>query len=233
MFLFLLTQLTFAEPVRVAIVDTGYHASSGLKLCPNGLIDLTNTDMTDEHGHGVNINEIIATRLKDYNYCAYVFKVYSQRNPVHRKYVDAFRIMQKMKIDYVNFSSSGRGVDLEEAALVEALLIKGVVFVGAAGNDSRNLDNHCDVYPACYNGVISVGNLNDKNTVHYTSNYGKVIKAWEKGVAVSAGGLTLTGTSQATAIHTAHLIKKRLNKQREEFYGKIRDQGRKERNYCN
>jgi hypothetical protein len=50
-----------------------------------------------------------------------------------------------------------------------------------------------------------VGNLNAKS-----SNYGPRVRFWEDGNNITAGGYTMSGTSQATALFTGNMVKKVL-----------------------
>lgn len=202
-----------AKQIKIAIVDSGYSGNySQLKLCDKGLVDLTGTDTLDELGHGTNITEIIKQNLKGVDYCFYIIKIYSKKNmgitaiPSH---LLAFLWLLEIKPDFINFSSSGHGTQLSEQVLIQNLVNAGSTFVVAAGNDKQNLDKKCDVFPACYSFVISVGNLDNNLNLSKTSNYGKVIKAWEIGENICAGGLCMSGTSQATARRTARLARKK------------------------
>ena len=161
----------------------------------------------DNLGHGTNISYIIADRLKDIDYCIIVIKVFDIKNQevfgLTPSKVAFLYLLTMGNIDIINFSAGGRGDDHAEKILVSALIASNIKFISAAGNDFVNLDKDCYYYPACYNGVISVGNLMDNGKPAWSSNYGKRVTFWEWGTQVCGGGVCMTGTSQATAIHTA------------------------------
>lgn len=68
----------------------------------------------------------------------------------------------------INMSLGGPGTSpvLEDA--IATAIKKGVVVVAAAGNESSDAVS----YPAGYEGVISVGSINNKKQLSYYSNYG-------------------------------------------------------------
>jgi subtilisin family serine protease len=86
--------------------------------------------------------------------------------------------------------------------------------ITAAGNDAENLDlpnNH--YYPAQYDKrIVVVGALDSYEVQTYFSNYGKVVTRWEHGLMVTGYGITLSGTSQATAIATGKMVGNNPNK---------------------
>ena len=65
------------------------------------------------------------------------------------------------------------GTTNNDKALFQTIANSNMLFVVAAGNDSRNIDISAS-YPASYDleNLISVGNLNYDGTLHYTSNHG-------------------------------------------------------------
>ena len=82
------------------------------------------------------------------------------------------------------------GTSNHDDALYQTILNSNMLFVVAAGNESRNTDNKAS-YPASYDleNIISVGNLNYDGTLHYSSNYG------EKTVDIAAPGAYILSTT--------------------------------------
>ena len=77
-----------------------------------------------------------------------------------------------------------------------------------AGNNRTNLDVTYTSYPVCYDSrVRGVGSLNKAGGMSYFSNYGTILKYWKLGEEVSAGGFTMSGTSQATPQATADIAR--------------------------
>jgi len=214
-FIILFSPLCEAKMIRLAIIDSGLDTSKySTNICPDGLYDLTLPvpgrvkTMTDDMGHANNIIGIISDKLKNTDYCLYVFKVYSKntlKNPFLPHLMAFFLVLKLGNIDIVNYSSSGsHGITMEQQ-LFNAIMKKGAKIIVAAGNDNKDLDKKCDAYPACYGNVISVGNINVNGERAPLSNYGKVIKVWRMGEDICYNDLCLSGTSQATAVYSAEL----------------------------
>lgn len=77
----------------------------------------------------------------------------------------------------------------------------GMVIVGAAGNE----DSSYRTYPSGYGSVISVGNIDENNAKHKTSNYGKWVDISAPGTKIQApspgeGTGFFTGTSASAPI---------------------------------
>ncbi len=98
---------------------------------------------------------------------------------------------------------------------LQILLNNGTNVAVAAGNSNKNLNEKCNVFPACLNlnsnnfRVVGSNTANVyvvNNTVTYSkySNYGTVVTALEDGT--DKGTPQMSGTSQATAIYTSKWI---------------------------
>lgn len=212
----LFSSLAQAKPVRIAILDSGLNVKNkeDVKLCPSGHLDVTGTGFEDKIGHGTNIAYIIANTLKDVDYCIVIIKIFDSKSSTLLPSTELalLYLLHLEKIDLVNYSAGGRGYQYAETVLIKGLKVLGTTFVAAAGNEGRNLDESCDYYPACYPDVISVGNMETETKRNKLSNYGKRVVSWELGTNVCGGGFCLSGTSQATAVHTARLARKLAEK---------------------
>lgn len=209
---FLIAVPCYARTIKIAVVDSGLNlrAKEDVKLCPTGHADFTGTGFKDNIGHGTNIAYVIADRLKDVDYCIVVVKVFDVKSPryIFNPTVLGFlHLLNVNQLDVVNYSAGGVGDIIAEKVIIKGLLAQDVKFVCAAGNDAKDLEKNCDYYPACYSGVVPVGNLQQDGRPAKTSNYGKPVKFWEVGTNVCGGGVCLTGTSQATAVHTAKVAR--------------------------
>ena len=212
--LILLSSTANAKTIRIGVVDSGMpEFETNLKVCPNGVYDLTHTDVYDRIGHASNILGIISNGLKDVDYCAVVIKIYDEKSydTEFITHIMAYIYLYYLHVNVVNYSSSGIEESVAETVLVKGLMDHGVVFVTAAGNNNKDLDKQCEAWPACIPGVISVGNLNTDGTRHKRSNYGKIVKAWRIGTNITANGVTMTGTSMSTAFETIEQVKKLAN----------------------
>jgi hypothetical protein len=112
----------------------------------------------------------------------------------------AWAVINSLKVDIVNYSSSGFSSNAAEAQLLHLLYNKGIKVVVAAGNESRDLDENCNVFPACYYPyVIPVGNIGNG------SNHGKIVTVVRNGNHQCYNDHCFSGTSQATALYSSEL----------------------------
>lgn len=211
-------------PVVIAIIDTGIgftQLSARAKLCKFGHKDFTGSDMVakgyktvdpvpfDTHGHGTNIAGIIdlAAKSSGIDYCLVIIKDYPSKNPLKSE-IEALQYASDIGANIVNISAGGQEESLEETKSVKSLLDKGAILVAAAGNDRNELTpTKRRYFPAqCDPRVIVVGNMSKNLSRSPTSNYGSSVTRWEYGENVEGFGLTMTGTSQATAVATGKLL---------------------------
>jgi subtilisin family serine protease len=170
-----------------------------------------------------SVRKLFSTRA---NYCQVILKYYSKKLSSEqnvKNLVEAMREAVAQKVDFINYSGGGTWYSVQELELVKQAIKQGIKVIVAAGNDGKELgksyiepDGTMDVYyyyPASYNvpGIVSVGNLTNKDVRAPSSNYGKIVDVWEHGTEVESlcPGLSvckMTGTSQATAVHTGKLI---------------------------
>lgn len=233
-------------PYKIAIIDTGFGLDGrghDAHLCKFGHKDFTvhaplklgekdkSLDATfntqdpvpvDFHGHGTNIAGIVDENANKAGvpYCLVILKYYDPKGPHTNNLlatVEAIKYATKLKVDYINYSGGGVDFSMTEYLAVKAFTDQGGIFVAAAGNERSDIDKN-PYFPASYKlPIISVGNLNKDGTVADTSNKGKSIVRWEIGEEVKAYGISLTGTSQATATATGKLVVESENKCNEEF----------------
>lgn len=210
--LMLLSCVSFANTIRIAVIDTGINLKKipNVSICKDGLIDFTGEGISDPIGHGTNITAIISEQLKDIDHCFYILKVYNKKVEYTKKaQFGAFLKTILLNPDFVNYSSSGYTVDEVERLLINRIMASGIKFVTAAGNLNKNLDLDCSAYPACYGGMIVAGNLDTNGYKASSSNYGKIVNCWKVGTNINAGGIKLSGTSQSTAFCTASFAKEK------------------------
>ena len=225
---------------RVAVIDTGINPKDPRfesYICKGHTPwDFgTNTPLTrDDHGHGTHVAGLIMKFAGNSDYCFLFYRYYSDKAPGAvnlRNEVAAIRGAVAEHADIVNLS--GGGPEFYED---EYLAIRGnpkTLFVLAAGNENQNIDYPTQhYYPASYNlkNIVVVGakTMDCSNRVP-SSNYGTKVTAWELGEMVRSymptegcrkhppgdqrcvGFGYMTGTSQATAIHTGKILSGRQN----------------------
>lgn len=218
------------KPLKIAIIDTGFgYKDEGFDkhLCKyghrdfsiDGLIDIThNTEVPiplDIIGHGTNIAGVIEDQINGDGYCFVILKYYSVFQSMKQNLLasnEALSYANNLKVDVINYSGGGQIKDFKEHILVKTFLDKSGIFVAAAGNENQNLDSPENSYfPAMQDKrVIIVGNLSKNKKRVPSSNYGKRVTRWEIGENVTGNNITMTGTSQATAVATGKIVAKIL-----------------------
>lgn len=100
------------------------------------------------------------------------------------------RAIQYAEANGASICNLSFGTSENDKALYQTMANSNMLFVVAAGNDSRNTDQKA-AYPASYglDNIISVGNLNYNGTLHYSSNYG------ENTVDIAAPGSYILSTT--------------------------------------
>lgn len=195
-----------AKLIKVAIIDTGLELNrfSQANLCIGEHLDLTGEGLDDFNGHGTNVTGLIVANAGDPStYCIVIIKAYAMKSVPIRSWVDeAMVYAATINADVVNVSGGGYGWSEIEHNGVKALLNSKGILVAAAGNNRINLNGRCNYYPACYDKRIVVVGANEP-----FSNTGKIIDIKISGKDRTAFGITMTGTSQATAIVAGGIIK--------------------------
>lgn len=199
--------------IKVAVVDTGLDLKDPRfqsVLCPTGHKDFTGRGIEDRHGHGTHMAGLIKQYAKDADYCLIIIKYFPYKKGTASPIYKALEHARDMGADFVNLSGGGKGAEIGEADAISSA--RNTTFVVAAGNDSQNLDEKCDYFPACYylRNVYVVGALGRNGKRLSSSNYGSVVDFWELGEnvlsALPEGTGYLSGSSIATAIHTGKLV---------------------------
>lgn len=221
----LVSTMADASQIRIAVVDSGLRPEYVSHLCENSSYSLVPGQRVDKEiisRHGTNVVGLINKYAEDADYCITMIKVFTD-NPIDpiSRFTKALELLATEKYDIVNVSANGLGYYERERNAVVALLNRGVIVVAAAGNESKNLDVFCNSYPACYDPrIVVVGAIRPDRTLVPSSNYALNMRnlIYELGEDQQAGGVILTGTSQATAITTGKLVK---------FLHRIKGRGRK------
>lgn len=213
-----------SEVTTVAIIDTGFGYSDVSRqskvLCKYGHKDFTGEDKflenmntvdpvpKDTHGHGTNVAGLIDlyARGSQKPYCLVILKIYGYGSIAFANSIKAIKYAKSIKATIINYSGGGTEPTPEETKAVTDYLDNLGVFVAAAGNEKKDLAKQ-SYYPAMSDPrVIVVGNKNQNNKPVPSSNFGDRVNTWEYGSNANGYGVTLTGTSQSTAIATGKII---------------------------
>jgi hypothetical protein len=191
----LFMSLSFAQ-LKVAVMDTGFKLEylNSLPTCVK-----YNQNINDTHGHGTNVTGLIQKYANSNNYCFYIYKVFLVKD--NRATIKAIQDAIHHRVHIINYSGGGVYEDKEETRLIKKFLDSGGIFIAASGNDSRSLSKKCDYYPACADKRIVVVANTQKS-----SNYGTPVDIFIDGKDKEAYGISLSGSSQSTAIYTGMFI---------------------------
>lgn len=216
MLTYFIALVALASPMlKVAVVDTGidmHNAALVSHMCPDGSLDLTGEGLADRDGHGTHVAGLIEQYAGDSGYCLVVVKYYKKGGAWKNaeRFVQALTYAANLGVELINVS--GGGDDSSDLERYEIESHRSTKFIVAAGNDGKNLDGAYRYYPASYgySNIEIVGALRGTERAPF-SNYGSNVRAWEQGVNIMStlpGGLegSLSGTSQATAIHTGKVV---------------------------
>lgn len=206
--------------------NTKEVAGDGIDNDGNGYIDdydgwnaySYSNDLTDELSHGTHCAGIIAANGTDNvwgltgksNVKVMPVKVFNnvKRGNTSNATATSLSILRGIKYAYSNgaqICNMSLGMEKNDFTLQEYIYNTDMLFVCAAGNDGKLLENK-PLYPAFYNfsNVISVANVRCDGTLHSSSNYSS------NSVTVAAPGTEIysslpddkygyaTGTSMAT-----------------------------------
>lgn len=190
-FLAALTIMGVEPRYKIAIIDTGYSydifQGERLKLCDSGHYDFVAGApvISTGTGHGSKVAAIIANRLKNVDYCAVIYNVEAKPGYIPSALVSkAFLRVSSQRFTAVTVSFSGTVPSPGEKMAMELAVESGAKIFVAAGNMSKDLDQICNVYPACYPipKMKVVGAVGDDYTLPADySNYGSRIDIWALG----------------------------------------------------
>ena len=198
-----------SKPIKIAIIDTGLDPKFKklAHLCPTGHRDLTGEGLDDYHGHGTNVTGLIVDNAGNSNYCIIIIKAYAFRSPVMKPYIpEALAYAYSIKPDVINVSGGGSDPILAEKVIVNQILNSKIKLIVAAGNKGTDLNVNCNYFPACYDPRIIVVGTNDR-----FSNKGSVVDIKTLGNKLTGFGVTMSGTSQATAVVSGNVTKQLAN----------------------
>jgi len=212
---FFLSLLAFGTETRnkIAVVDTGIIHSKYIDkyLCKDESADFTSTSLVDNIGHGTVVAWLIAKRIDPEKSCLLIVKWTDSATDCDYMPIlfSLEYILTLENIKVINMSYYGGRAINSEKHLLETILKKNIIGVTVSGNDGKDLDKSCDVYPACYylkdNFYVVASYKGRKRNL--TSNYNGPTNAKQNGDKVSIAGFKMSGTSMSAAIKTSRIAR--------------------------
>lgn len=202
LFLFALTANAIETRDRVVIIDSGLTPelqNSNLLCNDKPFLNYTKSPNKDvESFHGSNVFLLASKNVSPYSYCFTIVKIFPLDYSYSYIINEALSTVASLKPKYINMSFGGLTDKYEsEEQLIKEMLGKAKITI-AAGNNSLDLSNNCNYYPACYfpkfSNIYVVGAESNGIKALYT-NYGEPVRYYEDGASYCYGGQCLNGTS--------------------------------------
>lgn len=172
----------------IALIDTGANADVNFSV--------VGEDTSDSNGHGTKMLELI--KQNNPNAKVMSIKVFNGNTTSAADVYAGIKLAIESEVKVINLSLVGANIQ-KNAILVDVIneaLDKGIIVIGAAGNNNTNAKNFIS---GCIDGVIVVGAVNEDGTKYSTSNYNASVY------------VVATSTSEATAIYTGLYSANRLD----------------------
>ena len=200
--------------VKIAVLDTGIsYPHPDLILNQKFLYDVTNSPSgyQDKEGHGTHCTGIIKASYNGigptgiaYNADVYTCKITHDKAGDDSSYLaDALAWAITQQVDIISISKGSAIDDKSVETQIKVAKSKGILIVAAAGNIVSGYPHDHIYYPARYDGVLSVGGVDENNLVLSDSILTGETKIFAPGKNIlstylNSGYCSLTGSSQAT-----------------------------------
>jgi len=184
-----------ARPMKkIAVIDGGFNlriapAETRAKLCKSGHFDFTRNKAMlgyQRDSHAVIVSNAIVKNIKHNNYCIVIYKVVGDRHNKLGTINAAVKRAFRKGLDAVNISLITNAYQEEFYRTIKTVMRRSKMYIFvAAGNDNRDLDKVCNMYPACYKinnpKFRVIGSVDYRFRSGY-SNYGSIIHNYENGM---------------------------------------------------
>lgn len=170
---------------KLAILDTGFTTTSPwLQSFVTATYDVT-TDTTAVHDtarHGTAVAASAILAMQHAPVELLIIKIDTNGRLSIANIVKGINYAIEQQADVINMSIGGTKADQHEQQAIEAALNAGIAIFASSGNDGHtsNVIN----YPAAYNGVFSIGAMNEQQQRAHFSTYNDKVLGVVPGAAV-------------------------------------------------
>ncbi|KXY23545.1 hypothetical protein AT267_00280 [Bacillus cereus] len=198
---------------KIAIIDTGVHLDN--TFLKKGNIKQEYTDQTSQSSqkaHGTMVTGILISTGNGHsnpgglipNSDILSIQTGTDLGMTSKQLIQAINIAIDKNIQIINISLGTTKDSPELQSVIKKALEKGMIIVASAGNNSRSVN----YYPAAYNGVISVGSIDNKKEITNSLNISNIsiFAPGENLLTTTANNKEkgyFTGNSAATPIITS------------------------------
>lgn len=155
----------------IVVIDTGYNGKANYTY---NVVD-GSSDVSDIHGHGTSMVEIIKTQMGDIEYNLAIVKIANEKGLANTSYlVKAFEYIGTINPTVINMSFITTDEAQSDVLLsyVNKFSANGVAIVCSAGNLNDDASNYI---PSRFDSAIVVGSCDEEGNKKDFSNYGSTV----------------------------------------------------------
>lgn len=195
---------------KVAVIDTGYSGwfateKTKKSMCKSGHYDFKFGEAKlgyDNIGHGTFVTNLIVENAQRDDICILMYKVNAYVQEETRDHIQrALAYAYKQGARVVNISMGDPTFNYRESKVFKAAARKGMKIFVAAGNEGKNMNQMCNIYPGCYTApnIFTVGSTDKTGLIETYSNKGSKVQIYEYGTIPNIGRGTSFATPRAVA----------------------------------
>lgn len=214
---------TGSNNVTVAVVDSGLQTGhpdinyddvlTGRCYTYNQENEITvSTDTLDTYGHGTAVTGIIKATSNNNEGIAGIadnvkilpIKVFDAKNSSLSVIIKGLQYAIDQNCDVINFSAGVTSANSALKEIVDLANQKGIIFVAAAGNNSKSTASYDDakMYPASFDNAISVGAVDSNSKITYFSQKNNAVTIVAPGanvISTRSDTYAISGTKIGTS----------------------------------
>ena len=181
------------NPIKIAVIDSGIisndylspYVAKGYNFINN------NNECIDTYGHGTKVSGILIDLAKQTNLSVQILPlktVNEQGSSTTTNVVRAINYAITEKVDIINISLSSKNAVKAVEDVINLALKSNICIVSSSGNEGTSDYS----YPASYNGVLSVGSIDQSQKVSWFSNFNDKVNVVASGEKIRT--IELDGT---------------------------------------